>query len=95
MSFMKERKEDDEIKKLRKAIVSKVGTEGSNVGAGMWRINQIQGDLGDGGRSCWQRAQHSTVTWRREGACRSKDREGERGRGSTRVYIIKEEMWAS
>lgn len=46
MSFMKERKEDDEIKKLGKAIVSKVGTEGSNVGAGMWRRNQIQEDLG-------------------------------------------------
>ena len=48
---MKERKEDDEIKKLRKAIVSKVGTEGGNVGAGMWRRKQIQEELGDGGRS--------------------------------------------
>ena len=52
MSFMKEIKADDEIKKLRKAILSKVGTEGSTVAAGMQRINQIQEDLGDGGRYC-------------------------------------------
>ena len=58
MSFMKEIKADDEIKKLRKAILSKVGTEGSNVAAGMRRINQIQEDLGDGGRYCRQREQH-------------------------------------
>lgn len=43
---MKEIKADDEIKKWRKAILSEVGTEGSNVGAGMRRINQIQEDLG-------------------------------------------------
>ena len=32
---MKEIMGDDEIKKWRKAILSEVGTEGSNVGAGM------------------------------------------------------------
>lgn len=55
---MKEIKADDEIKKWRKAILSEVGTEGSNVGAGMRRINQIQEDLGDGGRYCQQKEQH-------------------------------------
>lgn len=55
---MKEIKADDEIKKWRKAILSEVGTEGSNAGAGMRRINQIQEDLGDGGRYCQQKEQH-------------------------------------
>ena len=43
---MKEIKQDDEMEKMRKTTLNKVGRERGHMGAGSWRISQIGEALG-------------------------------------------------